>query len=192
MKIQTYGNEKSWVTVVLACAGDGSKWKPMVIFKRKTVPKFSNKHGLVTTVQKKGWMDTDRMKMWVQKVWHAQCGGLGRWRSLLVWYIWSSHDRKHEKCFCEREHELGSNSGWITSILQPCRDGQTFLKCGIKSNLDGSEDDLLMITLLLEKCSSLTQRQTSKDSMFSFLSAEFIIYFEHREVWVPVVKITYF
>lgn len=51
----------------------------------------------------------------------------------------------------------------------------SFLKCGIKNNLDGSEDDLLMITLLLEKCSSLTQRQTSKDSMFSFLNVELII-----------------
>jgi len=42
IKIRTTGNEKNRVTVVLACCGDGSKIKPMVIFKRKTVPKINN------------------------------------------------------------------------------------------------------------------------------------------------------
>ena len=43
VKIGTTGNEKNQVTVVLPCCGDGSKLKPMVIFKRKTVPKINNK-----------------------------------------------------------------------------------------------------------------------------------------------------
>jgi len=47
IKIRTTGNEKNRVTVVLACCGDGSKIKPMVIFKRKTVPEINNKHGVV-------------------------------------------------------------------------------------------------------------------------------------------------
>ena len=53
-KIVTTGNEKNHATVLLACSGDGSKLRSMVIFKRKTVPKVeallgvnSNKrHGL--------------------------------------------------------------------------------------------------------------------------------------------------
>ena len=45
---------------MLACAGDGSKLRPMVIFKRKTLPKVANKHGVVIAAQEKGWMDIYR------------------------------------------------------------------------------------------------------------------------------------
>ena len=76
---------------MLACAGDGSKLRPMVIFKRKTVPKVANKHGVVITAQEKGWMDTEGMKTWVQKVWRARRGGLGRRRSLLVYDAFEAH-----------------------------------------------------------------------------------------------------
>ena len=37
--IKTTGHEKQHLTVVLACLTDGTKLKPMVIFKRKTMPK---------------------------------------------------------------------------------------------------------------------------------------------------------
>jgi len=57
-KIRTTG--KNGVTVVLACCGDGSKLKPMVIFKRKTIPKIDNKHGVVVSAQEKGWMDSNQ------------------------------------------------------------------------------------------------------------------------------------
>ena len=50
VKIRTTGNEKNRLTVVLTCAGDGSKLKPLVIFKRKTMPKIANKHGVVVAV----------------------------------------------------------------------------------------------------------------------------------------------
>ena len=36
VKIETTGNEKNHLTVVLTCAGGDSKLKPLVIFKRKT------------------------------------------------------------------------------------------------------------------------------------------------------------
>ena len=65
------GNEKNRVTVVLVCAGDGSKLKPMVMFKRKTVPKVANKHGVLIAAQEKGWLDSEGTKTGVQKVWCA-------------------------------------------------------------------------------------------------------------------------
>ena len=68
IKIRMTGNEKNHVTDVLACAGDGSKLRPMLIFERKTVPKVANKHGVVITAQEKGWMDTEGMKTWAQTV----------------------------------------------------------------------------------------------------------------------------
>ena len=39
VSIRTTGNEKSSLTVVLACLANGQKLPPMVIFKRKTLPK---------------------------------------------------------------------------------------------------------------------------------------------------------
>ena len=67
-KNNKFGNEKNRVTVVLACAGDGSKLKPLIIFKCKTMPKIQNKHGVVVAVQKKDWMDIEIMKIWIEKV----------------------------------------------------------------------------------------------------------------------------
>ena len=61
IKIRTMGNEKNHITVVLTCAGNGSKLRPMVIFKRKTLPKVGNKHGVVIATQEKGWMDGEGM-----------------------------------------------------------------------------------------------------------------------------------
>ena len=69
VKIRTTGNEKNHLTVVLTCAGDGSKLKPLVIFKRKTMPKIANKHSVVVAVQQKGWMDENIMKIWIEKIW---------------------------------------------------------------------------------------------------------------------------
>ena len=67
IRIRTTGNEKNRVIVVSACAGDASKLRPMVIFKRKTLPKVANKHGVVIAAQEKGWMDTEGMKLWIDK-----------------------------------------------------------------------------------------------------------------------------
>ena len=57
VKIRTTGNKKNRPLVVLTCAGDSSKLKPLVIFKRKTMLKIAKKHGVVVAVQQKGWMD---------------------------------------------------------------------------------------------------------------------------------------
>ena len=37
--IKTTGNEKNHFTVVLACLANGTKLKPKIMFKRKTMPK---------------------------------------------------------------------------------------------------------------------------------------------------------
>ena len=88
---------KNRLTVVLTCAGDGSKLKPLVIFKRKTMPKIANKHGVVVAVQQKGWMDENIMKIWIEKVWRSRIGGLGRRRSLLVLDSFEAHKTEQVK-----------------------------------------------------------------------------------------------
>ena len=104
--------------VVLACCGDGSKLKPMVILKRKTVPKINNKHGVVASAQEKGWMDTDQMKIWIDKVWRWQFGGL--MKSLLVYDAFEAHVTDRVKALFKRERtDLAVIPGRLMSILQP-------------------------------------------------------------------------
>ena len=99
VKIRTTGNENNRVTVVLACCGDRSKLKPVVIFKRKTIPKINNTHGVVVSAQEKGWMDSNQIKTWIEKAWRSRLGGLGRRKSLLVY---GPRDR-----YCESVAETG-------------------------------------------------------------------------------------
>ena len=68
IKGRTTGHEKERVTVVLTAAADGTKFKPFVIFARKTVPKKLPK-GVVAAVQDKGWMDEAKMLEYQNKVW---------------------------------------------------------------------------------------------------------------------------
>ena len=103
VKIRTTGNEKNRLTVVLTCAGDGSKLKTVVIFKRMTMPKIPNKHGDVA-VQEKGWMDENIMKLWIEKVWRSRIRGLGRRRSLLVLDSFEAHNTEQVKRLLKNEN----------------------------------------------------------------------------------------
>jgi hypothetical protein len=47
ISLRTAGNEKSNFTVVLAITSDGTKLPPMVIFKRKTIPKEKFPEGII-------------------------------------------------------------------------------------------------------------------------------------------------
>ena len=57
--IKTSGNEKTRYTVVLACCADGTKLPPLLIFKRKTLPKDVIPHGIYVQVHSKGWMEKE-------------------------------------------------------------------------------------------------------------------------------------
>ena len=120
IKICTTGYEKNRVTVVLACCGDGSKIKPIVIFKRKNVPKINNQHRVVVLAQQKGWMDSEQMKVWIEKAWRRQLAGLGRRKSLLVYDAFEAHVTDTVKAAFKRENtDLAVIPGGLTSILQP-------------------------------------------------------------------------
>ncbi|KAH1173359.1 hypothetical protein KIL84_017881 [Mauremys mutica] len=67
--IKTTGHEKSRFTVVLACTADGAKLRPMIIFKRKTMPKIKFPVGVFVHVNEKGWMDEEGVKLWLDNVW---------------------------------------------------------------------------------------------------------------------------
>ena len=90
----------------------------MVIFKRKTIPKINNKHGVVVSAQEKGWMDSEQMKVWIEKAWRSRLGGLGRRKSLLVFDAFDVTDPV--KASFKRENtDLAVIPGGLTSLLQP-------------------------------------------------------------------------
>ncbi len=70
--LTTTGSEKCCFTLVLSCTADGGKCDPMVIFKRKTMPKENFPKGLVVTVSAKGWMNEEVMNAWLEKVWRKR------------------------------------------------------------------------------------------------------------------------
>jgi len=74
--IKTSGNEKTHYTVVLACCADSTKLPPLLIFKRKALPKDIIPHGIYVHVHSNGLMDGEGMKLWLEKVWSKHPGGL--------------------------------------------------------------------------------------------------------------------
>ena len=120
VSITRTGHEKSRFTVVLSCLADGTKVKPMIIFKRKTKPKEKFPPGVVVHHHPKGWMDTDGMKLWIQKVSSLRPGGLLRQRSFHVWDAFQAHLAEPVKqALRQTNTDIAVIPGGLTSILQP-------------------------------------------------------------------------
>jgi hypothetical protein len=120
VSIRTSGNEKQHFTVVLACQADGKKLRPMVIFKRKNMPKETFPPGVSVQVHPKGWMDENLTKVWINEVWMKRPGALLKPKSLLVWDMFRAHccDSVKEK-LKECNTRQAVIPGGCTSILQP-------------------------------------------------------------------------
>ncbi|PFX15674.1 Pogo transposable element with KRAB domain [Stylophora pistillata] len=70
--LKSTGHEKARVSVCLAAKADGTKLKPMVVFKgaKREVPALKQKfqHRVVVAWSANGWMDTELTKIWVDSV----------------------------------------------------------------------------------------------------------------------------
>ena len=66
--VRTSGQEKTHLTVVLACCADGTKLPPVIIFTRKMFLKETIPSGVNVRVHEKGWMNEEGMKIWFNKV----------------------------------------------------------------------------------------------------------------------------
>ena len=119
VSVKTTGYERQHFTVVLACQADGKKIRPMVIFKRKNMPKETFPPGVVK-VHSKGWIDEALIKVWLDEVFMRRPGGLLKPRSLLVWYMFRAHccDSVKEKLKEYRTRQAVIPGG-CTSVLQP-------------------------------------------------------------------------
>ena len=118
--IKTSSHEKTYYTVVLSCCADGTKLPPMIILKRKTVPKDEISQGIVLHVQDKSWMDENGMKLWLEKVWAKHPGGLLEKPSGLVCDQFKSHVTEATKREVkELNLQLAIIPRGLTSQLQP-------------------------------------------------------------------------
>jgi transposase-like protein len=117
--LTTTGSEKTNFTVVLCCTADGAKCEPMVIFKRKTMPKGNFPKGIVVTVSPKGWMNEEIMGQWLEKVWRRRKGSFFKPKSLLIYDSHRSHLTPDIKQLVQKYSQLAVIPGGLTKKLQP-------------------------------------------------------------------------
>ena len=119
--VSTSGHEKTGFTVVLACSEYGKKLKPVVIFKRKTMPKENLPNGVVVHCHKKGWMDREGMAVRGEKVWRPRPVSFFNRTSLLILDNFSAHIDKGVRNTFKTEHTTTTAviPGGLTKKLQP-------------------------------------------------------------------------
>ncbi|GFX28446.1 pogo transposable element with KRAB domain [Trichonephila clavipes] len=114
------GHEKSHFTVVLSCLAESTKLKPIVILKRKTVPKSDFPKGVFIYVHEKGWTDENGVKLWIKNIWQRRPGALWNPQSLLVWDMFRSHLTENtKKLLTECNTDIEVIPGRLTSLVQP-------------------------------------------------------------------------
>ena len=118
--IKTTGNEKNHFTVVLACLADDTKLKPMIIFKRKTMPREDIPSEILVHVHDKGWMYENGMKLWIQRVWETRPGGLLKKNACLDYDSLKYHFMESiKKKLKDRNTDVALIPAGLTSQLQP-------------------------------------------------------------------------
>ncbi|KFM61528.1 Pogo transposable element with KRAB, partial [Stegodyphus mimosarum] len=122
ISIITTGQEKTQFTVMLACCADGTKLKPLLIFKRKTIPKENFPRSVVIRCNEKGWCNEDIMLDWFQEVWKKREGAFFNSKGVLIMDSMRAHIKDSVKAEAKKKNigaELSVIPGGLTKILQP-------------------------------------------------------------------------
>lgn len=106
------------------CIGLHRIWKklpPMVIFKRKTMPKEQLLKGIVVKVNQKEWMLESLMKDWLTECYGKRPGGFFHWKkALLVLDSMRAHITNLVKAVIKRTNSIPAViPGGTTKYLQP-------------------------------------------------------------------------
>lgn len=118
--VLTTGHEKTSFTCVLACAANGDKLKPLVIFKRKTLPKGDFPSDVIVSANEKGWMCESVMIEWLEKVWQRRKGSFFNSKGLLIMDSMRSHLLDSVKRRCEKlSADIAVIPAGLTKVLQP-------------------------------------------------------------------------
>lgn len=120
VSLVTTGNEKTSFTCVLACAANGDKLKPLLIFKRKTLPKGNFPTDVVIRANEKGWMSQEIFLDWLDEVWRKRKGAFFKPRGLLIFDSMRAHLTDPVKHACKKASaNIAVIPGGLTKILQP-------------------------------------------------------------------------
>lgn len=121
ISIKTTGHEKASFTLVLAVTAGGTKLPPMIIFKRKTMPKEKFPKGIVVQVNEKGWMNNEMMKIWITECFSKRPDGFfHRDRALLVMDSMRAHITDDIKDILHAKNTTPAIiPGGMTKLLQP-------------------------------------------------------------------------
>ena len=89
--LSTTGQEKTHFTVMLACCTDGTKLKPLIIFKRKTLPSGNFPRNVIIRCNEKRWVNESIMMDWLQEVWKKRDGTFFDSKGLLIMDSMKAH-----------------------------------------------------------------------------------------------------
>lgn len=87
----TTRNKKTSLTCVLACAANGEKLKPLLIFKRKIMPKGNFPPDVIIRCNEKGWMCDEIMIEWLTEVFRKRNGLFFQPAGLLIMDSMKAH-----------------------------------------------------------------------------------------------------
>ncbi|KAG8223953.1 hypothetical protein J437_LFUL003761 [Ladona fulva] len=113
LKICTTGSEKCCFTVVLAVMADEEKLTPLVIFKRKTIPKGEFPKGIIVCVNPEGWMNCDMLRTWFMAHFLIQ--------NRCLYWIQQDHTyiANDSKTLLKKHSKVAVIPGGLTKKLQP-------------------------------------------------------------------------
>ena len=119
--LKTTGCEKLSLTVMLAATANGRKLPPLLILKRKTLPKSETfPKDVIVRAQEKGWMMKELMLEWLKIVWGHRPRAFLNQPSMLVLDAFKGHLNDSVKNqLCKMKTELVVIPGGMTSVLQP-------------------------------------------------------------------------
>lgn len=117
--ISSTGNEKTNFTVVLAVMANGDRLPPMVIFKRKTVPK-GNFPGVIIKANPTGWMTAELMKQWLRDCWLSEPNALkDPKKSMIILDSARAHLTEDVKVEIQKFAKMAIIPAGLTKLLQP-------------------------------------------------------------------------
>jgi len=119
--LKTTGCEKLRLTVMLSATADGRKLPPLLILKRKTLPKSDAfPKYVIVRAQEKGWMTEELMLEWLKIVWGCRPRAFLNQPSMLVLDALKGHLTDSMKNQLRKmKTELVVILGEMTSVLQP-------------------------------------------------------------------------
>lgn len=120
VKIDSTGHEKSNFTVVLSVTAAGEKLKPMIIFRKKLIPKGNFPPDVLVRANAKGWMNQGLMELWLREVWNKrQHNNSDPSQSLLILDSARCHLTESLRNLYKESSKIAVVPGGLTRYLQP-------------------------------------------------------------------------